>query len=358
MTDQNDNPDERYGSVDPGVVENDNEFDIETNDGGFISTDPFNIDNEWAQKYLEQCLLDGLAQGTISVYESRLEHFIDCMEFARETSIQNVDKVDVQWFYHHCVHHRELSEGTLKNYKSVIKMFYVFLELQDGINPTLSGVIIENGLTKQLLSKAKNPIEREAISRDEVVKLFAHATCPRNELILQYLYETAGRNSDIRNLRVNNIYLDNLIVEFTNSKGGKDYSVPIRKELALRTEHWIDSGRQTYQNWDKHDYLFPSQVGEELSKERLREIVSEAAEAAGIQAVIGQIANDQGETRDLHRVTPHTLRHSILTHLKDSVQDSDRQRLSGHEDLKTLKRYTHSDNKPAFDLLRDKINQI
>jgi integrase/recombinase XerD len=239
-----------------------------------------------------------------------------------------------------------------------IKKFIEFLGLQDDINTTLSGVSVAGALTEQILSKAKNPIERVALSRDEVVKLFAHSTCPRDELMLRYLYETGGRNSDVRRLTIDDIDFDKLIVEFIDSKGGKDYEVPIRKELALRTENWSNSGRQTYPGWNKHGYLFPSREMGELSRSWFTMIVRDAAEAAGIQAVLGQIADGQGETKNFYRVTPHTLRHSILTHLDDdSVPDHHRQRLAGHENRQTLQRYTHSDDTSVFELLRKEIDK-
>jgi integrase/recombinase XerD len=190
-------------------------------------------------------------------------------------------------------------------------------------------------------------------------RLLDNAGSDLKRLIIQFIYETGARNDDVRDLKVQDVSLDNGTVEFKNSKGGTDYVVPIRSELVIKLRQWIQNGRKPYLDGRESDYLFPGEYTPQLYRwYGLIDIVDEAAQNAGIQEVIATTQSNTGDGEiQIKRVTPHTLRHSIITHLSnDDVDLKYRQLLAGHSSSDTTEQiYTHDDDS-AFDILRENID--
>ena len=150
----------------------------------------------------------------------------------------------------------------------------------------------------------------------EVQAMFAvsHSN-PRDNLLLKCMFYLGLRNSEVRNLRVDDIDLINRLVKVVQGKGKKDRYVPIpTAELAEEIRKWIGER--------KEGLLF------HISDRHLRRIVKNYAEKAGIR-----------KPEEIH---PHTLRHSYATQLQNSgVPLNVIQQILGHERIETTTIYVH-----------------
>lgn len=323
--------------------------------------DQFSIDDEDARMCLAVAT-NLKAQGSYDQNESSLRKYVNFITNTQHIRPESATIEDLREFFYHCVADRLQRRKTIKNDKAAIKRYYRYLQLAENRDAVITPEDVELALTDAILEACPEPIKRISIPREEVRLLFEHADDPSEKLLFRYLYETSGRNSDVRFARVTSVNFERLIVTFPKTKYNRKHTVPITSELALRTKHWMETERE--QRTDKHDsgYLFVRPSGHQLTNSDVAESVKEAAVRAGIQDVIGYIHRYNEETGEVtkykfYRVTPHTLRHSIITHLgDDKVKDEIVQRLSGHENLVNLWNYKHTD--PELKKLRTSLEQI
>lgn len=149
----------------------------------------------------------------------------------------------------------------------------------------------------------------------------------RNRAIIEMLYGSGLRVSELINLKLSNIYLSEeyMLVE---GKGSKQRLVPLSKESIKQFGYWMEDRNQ----WDiKPEYVdcaFVNRYGRQLTRAMIFTIIRRLAADAGIQKVI----------------SPHTLRHSFATHLLQNGADLRViQQLLGHENITTTEIYTHID---------------
>ncbi len=137
----------------------------------------------------------------------------------------------------------------------------------------------------------------------------------RDNLILKCLFYLGLRNSELVNLRADDIDLINKTVKVVSGKGKKDRYVPIPSDRFVEElREWIEK--------QKGDKLFY------VSDRHLRRIVKHYAVLAGI--------------RKPQEVHPHTLRHSYATHLQNKgVPLNVIQQILGHERIETTTIYIH-----------------
>lgn len=153
----------------------------------------------------------------------------------------------------------------------------------------------------------------------------------RNAAVLETLYATGMRVSELVNLE-----LDNLIFEIgfirVVGKGNKERLVPVGEMAQSALEHYIEVVRLKYLS-DKNpqkakNRVFLSQRGNPLSRMSIWNIVNDAAERAGIEK----------------NVYPHIFRHSFATHLLEGGADLRAvQEMLGHSSIITTEIYTHVD---------------
>lgn len=294
---------------------------------------------------------------TVTNYSVALRHFVEFLDKCTEHDVMDATREDVHQFFLHCAAEQHLRKSTITDRAGVLKGLYEYYQVHG--NPELSSSHISHAFNSKIKSICPDDIKRTAISREEVELLFENAESNLHRLILQFTYRTAGRNSDICDLKTNRVYIDERKVKFVDSKGGKDYAVPIPDELALKLKQWITTDRKAYLNGRQSDYLFPGKRASSLHPDRLRKIVDTAARNAGIQETLGEATDHRSSDgqKTMKLVTPHTLRHSIITHLaEDDIDVKHRQLLAGHSDPSTTENvYTH-DGDTAFERLREQIN--
>ncbi|MFC0876573.1 site-specific tyrosine recombinase XerD [Saccharicrinis sp. FJH2] len=215
-----------------------------------------------------------------------------------------------------------ISPRTQARIISGIKSFYKFLVLEKVIddNPT---ALIEGPKTGRKLP--------DVLSLDEIDSMIAAIDLSkqegqRNKAILETLYGCGLRVSELINLKISEIYFDEMFIRVIG-KGDKQRLVPINKRalneimLYLRTDRVhldIEKGHE--------DFVFLNRRGKQLTRVMIFTIIKNLAEMAGIHKT----------------VSPHTFRHSFATDLLENGANLRViQEMLGHSSILTTEIYTH-----------------
>lgn len=149
----------------------------------------------------------------------------------------------------------------------------------------------------------------------------------RNKAILEVLYATGIRISELTNLKINDVDFTNKVVRVFG-KGSKERIVPINKYALKYLGMYLDI-RGSFLKGKLTDYIFLNSKGEAISRESF-----------GLE--LNKIVKKQGLNK---KVTPHMLRHSFATHMLNQGADlRSIQELLGHSDISTTTIYTHVSN--------------
>jgi len=162
--------------------------------------------------------------------------------------------------------------------------------------------------------KKKLPL---VLSKSQIKEMIEKTDNIKHKLIIELLYSTGMRLSEILNLEVNDINFEDLTVRIRQGKGCKDRITIISKNTAEKIKNLFVSGR-----------IFNGRHGK-YSSMSVQMVIKKAAKHAGINS----------------KVSPHVLRHSFATHLLEQGVDIRYiQKLLGHERLETTQIYTHVSN--------------
>jgi integrase/recombinase XerD len=156
----------------------------------------------------------------------------------------------------------------------------------------------------------------------------------RNELIARLLYQTGVRRSELVNIKLRDIDREDRRITIYGKKTDDVRKVWYQPSLDNLLSLWIDADRNGVYYAEESDYLFPSRRSEQLSAQTVTDVITEAAENAGIQEEVYE--NRSGQT--IRRVGPHTLRKTFGVHfINDGGDISFLMELLGHEDIETTK---------------------
>jgi site-specific recombinase XerD len=148
----------------------------------------------------------------------------------------------------------------------------------------------------------------------------------RDRAILETLYATGIRVSELSNLKMGDVDTEARILRVVLGKGKKDRNVPLTEPSVEAIETYLEKGRPKLSALKNASYFFLSDLGGWLHRAVLSRIVQGYARRARIRK----------------HVTCHTFRHSVATHLLQGRADIRHiQRLLGHQSLNTTERYTH-----------------
>jgi integrase/recombinase XerD len=224
------------------------------------------------------------------------------------------------------IHEGELAAATQARIVSGVKAFFKYLMLEKiiAVDPTL---LLEAPKLKRSLP--------DVLSLQEIEQLFASIDLSNNEgqrnrAILETMYSSGLRVSEVINLAINNLFLDVGFIRVIG-KGNKERLVPIGDEASKYITLYLQHIRHKHSVQKGHEHiLFLNRRGAKLSRVMIFYIIKQAAERAGI-------------TKNIH---PHTLRHSFATHLVEGGADLRAvQEMMGHESITTTEIYTHLDRK-------------
>ncbi len=229
---------------------------------------------------------------------------------------------------------KDESARTVAHYLTVINSFYSFL-----VN---EGIVRENPCTNiqapKLPKKLPNYLTEEEIDKLLDVELNTMYDY-RNKAMLELLYATGLRATELVSLDIDNIDIVNMVVRVFG-KGSKERIVPLSKIAVNYLDLYINTFRNLLfvKNQKPTNALFLNNHGKRMTR-------------VGLYKIIGDLAIKQGIKKE---ITPHVLRHSFATHMIECGADiRSVQELLGHENVVTTEIYTHLAN----NFIKDSYNE-
>ena len=253
----------------------------------------------------------GFSDYTIKSYKEDLTEFYD---FALE---KNID-IDLVRDYLRKLYENKYSNRSISRKVSSLKSYFKYLESEDIIKDNFMRLISNPKLEKTLPNY---------LNYDDLEKLLNYPDTSnkyglRDALILEMLYSTGVRVSELANIRLNDIDFNDRKILILG-KGNKERYV----YYGSKCEKLLD--KYLKMNHRDSSYLLIGKKSDRLNEREIRSIVTDSAKKAGI---------------NIH-VSPHTLRHTYATHmLNDGADLKSVGDLLGHESLSTTQIYTHVSN--------------
>lgn len=328
--------------------------------------DEIDIPCRWARRHIAHRSANtlknkALSETSIGSYVSALREYVEFVEdHDRDVLTAEFDLFEEYLLY--CIEVGRRT-GTVIGRVSKIRGLYEHIELNEEVNASISSLEFGQIQREAIEELTPEDIKREDLSRNELEKLFDGMKRERDRLMAIVGAETGFRNSDIRNIRMEDVDFKEPEIFAKDPKYSKPYSVPISEELALELEIWIETAREANYGHHESKYLFPSERSVKIeSNTGLGGIIREAADRAGIQDVIGRTDIEseymkREKTRlTWNRVTPHVLRHSFITILEnEDVSLEYRRLLANHSSTETTRQYSHG-KKDLLKQAQERVN--
>jgi integrase/recombinase XerD len=262
----------------------------------------------------------GLSSNTVESYSRDLRKFFDYLEEQRISDLAAIDSVTIISFMLQLRDHGLSSRTTGRNL-SAIRMFFRFLVRENVlmIDPTVN---IESPKIRPHLPSVLSIAEVNALLSQPDIR---NARGLRDKTMLELLYATGVRVSELVKLKVENINLEvGYLVAF--GKGAKERVVPLGESAQDYLREYSLSARSALLKAKTSQYLFLNASGGALTRQGFWKIMRRHALGAGIDK----------------KLSPHTLRHSFATHLLERGADlRSVQMMLGHTDISTTQIYTH-----------------
>lgn len=266
-------------------------------------------------KYIDYLLFERkLSKNTIQSYKDNLKRFEIFLNGKKITDLKRCDIEDYLKF------NDQMAEKSRAHYLTVIKNFFEFLVLEDLVEYNPCETVKSPKISKTL----PNYLTEEEVNKLLNIDLNT-AYDYRNKAMLELLYATGIRVSELINLKLNNLDLDNDLIRVMG-KGSKERISPISDEAEKYLRIYINQYRNELLKKKDSEYIFINNFGNKISRQ-------------GFFKNLKQIAKNQGIDKE---ISPHTLRHSYATHLLRHGADLRIiQELLGHSDISTTQIYTH-----------------
>lgn len=248
----------------------------------------------------------------------------DYLEFLKKNNIDiKNSNYKIVEEYSKYLYKKKLSKRSIARKYSSIRTFYNYLEKNN---------ILENNIFNLLENPKKEEKLPHFINEYELDKMFEipdnSPKGQRDRLILEILYGTGVRVSELVNIKINDIDFNNNSIK-VRGKGNKDRYVFYGKYCKEAINNYIKNGRISLLNGQTSDYLLLNRFGKNISVVSIRKILNE---------IINKCSLDI-------KISPHVLRHTFATHLLNEGADIMHvKELLGHSSLSTTSIYTHVTN--------------
>ncbi len=271
---------------------------------------------------IEMIKKEGLRRGfsprTIRTYIYCVKKFL----VWSQKKINMIKKKDIKDFLDILVD-RRCSGNTINVYLNAIKFLF-------------ESVLNKKMLVKIIYSKTPKTFP-VVLTKNEVVSLIDIVKDEKHRLMIELMYSSGLRVSELVNLRVRDLDFESGVGWVRRGKGRKDRVFVIANILKNKLRNFIIKRGLSYNSW-----LFLGRKGRHIHIRTIQEIVKKA----GLKA------------RILKNVHPHTLRHSFATHLIENGYDLGAvQSLLGHANIQTTMRYVHMAN-PRITNVRSPLDDL
>lgn len=258
---------------------------------------------------------------TLAAYQNDLSWLLSFCE-QQEMNPLDMQLEDLQHFAVQ-LHEHQIGPTSQARILSGIRSFYKYL--------LLSGEI-EQDPTELLESPHLGERLPEVLSTDEIDQIqksidLSKPEGQRNKTIIEVLFSCGLRVSELVNLKLSNLYLEEGFVRVMG-KGSKERLVPISSKAIRELQYWFADRNLMKIQQGEEDYVFLNRRGKHLTRTMILIMLKRQAVAAGITKTI----------------SPHTLRHSFATELLKGGADLRAiQAMLGHESIGTTELYMHID---------------
>jgi len=279
------------------------------------------VNNDLLQTFLNHCLVEkGLSKNTVSAYRRDLSSFLEYLDDSKVV----LDGVDAEFVSKFVADLRvkRLSESSIARKVVALRSWYAFIEKDSGIKN-----LVKDYLPPKIPKRLPKALTIDEVSRlinscdDSIIGI-------RNRAILEVLYATGARVSEIVSLNVGDISKseDAVVTVKVKGKGGKERLVPLGSYAQIALDQYLVRARPVLLKKKTVSALFINEsLGTRLSRQSGWQVVKDSADRAKIGSA----------------VSPHSLRHSFATHLLDGGADIRVvQELLGHSSVTTTQIYT------------------
>jgi len=280
--------------------------------------------------YLRHLTIErGMAKNTLAAYARDLTRYHDYLADLGISVPSEVTKQQVAGFAEQLVSKFGLKASSVARVLSGVRGLHRFwLMEQITVNDVAATVKPPNtakrlpkaislqNIEKLLAAAGPDPSDDDAVALDPIRV--------RDRALLELLYATGGRVSEIVNLDLDDLIDKTLLRLF--GKGSKERAVPVGSYAQRALENYLVRVRPSLASLGKGTpAVFLNQRGGRLSRQSAWQIIADAAEKAGLDG----------------HISPHTLRHSFATHLLEGGADVRVvQELLGHSSVATTQIYT------------------
>lgn len=263
------------------------------------------------------------SENTTAAYKNDLSQFLKYILAGTPelTNWVDVSNERVSHYVQQMLSSAKYAPSSIARKVAAIKSFFGYLQVQ--------GVILENPAQDVEAPKVKKRLPRTLTAEDIESLLTAPTkdTTPkhlRDTALINLLYATGMRVTELVSLRVDDVQLDESALKFQGKNGDVRY-LPFNENTQEMIQTYIANGRPYLLKGRQDDALFLNHRGQQLTRQGLWLIIKAYAKAA-------KLSGD---------VTPHTLRHSFAAHkLADGTKLRQVQQLLGHANISTTQIYT------------------
>jgi integrase/recombinase XerD len=271
------------------------------------------------QRYLK--LQRGYSGNTLEAYGRDLQKLLDYLKGEQKSAL-DVQLEDLQ---HFAAGLHDIGVGPRSQCRilSGVRSFYRFLHL-DGYRDDDPTELLESPVLGEHLPEVLSVEEVDLLENSIDLSKWEGQ---RNRAIIEVLFSCGLRVSELVNLKLSNLYLQEQYVRVFG-KGSKERLVPISPRAIKELDYWFMDRNAMNIKAGEEDYVFLNRRGAHLTRVMILIMIKRQAVEAGITKTI----------------SPHTLRHSFATALLEGGADLRViQALLGHESIGTTEIYTHID---------------
>jgi len=263
----------------------------------------------------------GMADNTVQAYGRDLDRF------AKWCASVNYDKHTTPTLrdlasYLAFLHDEQLAPPSIARHLVTLKMFYRFLRLEERANASAVDLLGSPKLWERIPQVLSPTAVEDLLNSPQPGDRF-HL---RDRALLETLYATGCRASEVVGLKTDDVYLDSAFCRCTG-KGNKQRVVPLGRPAVEALRDYL-AVKLEAKGANHGTYVFSSKSGRQLTRIHLWSLVKKYCKRAGLP----------------QSVSPHTLRHSFATHILAGGADLRTvQELLGHSSIQTTQHYTHVD---------------
>jgi integrase/recombinase XerD len=277
----------------------------------------------WQEAFVDHLKNDcHLSDNTVAAYRRDLRRFDEWLAGRRPADLNIRDLAD----YAGWLHARKLAPASIARHLVSLKLYFRYLQGE--------GVVAENRVellgSQKLWERIPNILSPEIVTRLFTAPAPRDRWWQRDRAILELLYATGCRASELSHLKVADMRLDEQHA-ICHGKGDKQRVVPLGRRAIEAVSAYLrdERGKLAQRAPGPPPWLLLSGRGRRLSRERIWELIKLYAARVGAPP----------------EISPHTLRHSFATHLLAGGADLRVvQEMLGHASIATTQIYTHVDS--------------